>query len=81
MTTDTATIEPSSQAACLPVADSLWQRCFWEEYKACKSRGEKLLSFQKVEDRVMEKAKMDIPSLLEFLGLNAPISGEEFRHD
>ena len=52
----------------LTVADTLWQRCFWEEYNHCKSQGKEAVVFADVDARVQQIAKLDISKLLEFIG-------------
>lgn len=53
-----------------PIRDSLWARCLSEEYEECMAKGKEHIEFRNVDKRVMEKAGMDIPDLIEFLDNN-----------
>ena len=49
------------------IEDSLWQRCFWEEFQAAKEAGEENVVFDNVDKLVLKKSQMGIIELIQYL--------------
>jgi hypothetical protein len=62
-----ALASPHERLVNAPIADTLWQRCFWEVADKCKKTGAKTIEFEDVDRVVLEKSKMTIPDFLEWL--------------
>ena len=50
-----------------PIFNTLWEKCFWEVVDRCNEDNVELVEFKDVDELVLEKSKITISELLDWL--------------